>query len=162
MTSFTLYQNGVAVRNLDGSVTTIYFNKDSGKPFYRLKVDTLWDTKHPGIYIGHDFNKTHYFMHNHYQAGKPAIVTMSQFTLGHAIFPYQTEITNTWLKVIEHGLNEVLRGEAYHSTGYNCQTFVNRACNNTDQSEDLNKWIGRGLVGAVVFLGVRALMNRNY
>lgn len=162
MKSFTLYEHAVTLRKGDGTVITIYFNRDSGKPFYRLKIDTLWNTKHSGIYVGHDINNNHYVMHNHYQSGKPAIVTLQEFANGQAIYPYDTKICNTWFRTIEIGLNEVLRGESYHSTGYNCQTFVSRACNNTNHSEDVNKWIGRGVVGAFVILGVGTLLNRNY
>lgn len=161
MKNFTLYKDRVTITKNNAAATTIDFNKDSGKVFYRLKIDTLWDTKHPGIYIGHDLYNNHYFMHNHYEAGKPTVVTLPEFSMEQNWYPYDTPVTHHWHDIIKIGLNEVLRGESYHSTNYNCQTFVNRACNNTSRSEDLDKWIGRGLVGAFVFLGVRALINRN-
>ena len=162
MKEFKLYQNGVMITSEDGSVTIIYFNKDSGKVFYRLKIDTLWDTKHLGIYIGADRSGTHYFMHNHYHVGKPCLTTLAEFTLGRPYFPYNATVTNDWRRIIENGLNMILKGEPYNSTQYNCQIFVNRACNNTNYSEDLNKWISRVVIGSAIVFRLNRILQKKY
>lgn len=59
-------------------------------------------------------------MHNHYENGRPCIVTFQGFTKGKEYYEYDTNPENAPLRVIEIGLNEILRGAQYDSVNYNC------------------------------------------
>lgn len=154
MKNFYLYNNSVEIVNNNGSISTIYFNENSGKVYFRYKIDTISQVKHPGIFLGVDSNGVGYFLHNHYHFGKAAIVTQREFTQGKQLYIYNEKCSNTPLKVIEIGLNEMLRGESYKPITYNCQTFTNTACHNKRKSEDAEKWVGGIVLGSLVLLGL--------
>lgn len=145
MKKFYLYSNRVEIVKNDGSIFIVYFNEDSGKVYYRFKIGTLSKIKHPGIYLGVDANGVGYFLHNHYHYGKAHITTAADFIKGQPIYIYNEKCSNTPLKVIQIGLNEILRGESYKPITYNCQTFTNTACDNQRKSADAEKWVD-GLV----------------
>lgn len=42
---------------------------------------------------------------------------------------------------------------------HNCQNFVNQVCNNLSHSEDVQKWLGRALLGLVLFFSIKAFNN---
>ena len=71
------------------------------------------------------------------------------------LYIYNEKCSNTPLKVIEIGLNEMLRGESYKPITYNCKSFTNTACHNQRKSDDAEKWVGRVVLGslALVILG---------
>ena len=154
MKKFYLYNNRVEIVTNDGSIFTIYFNENSGKVYFRYKIGTVSQIKHPGIFLGLDANGTGYFLHNHYHYGKAYITTEKEFVKGMPLYIYNEQCSNSVLKVIEIGLNEVLRGESYKPASYNCQTFTNTACHNVRESEDAEKWAGRILFGSLVLLGL--------
>ena len=154
MKNFYLHNNKVDIVKNDGTVLTIYFRENSGKVYFRFKTGTLTKVKHPGIYLGVDANGNGYFLHNHYHYGRAHIVTEKEFKKGRPIYPYDEKCSNTPLKVIELGLNEVLRGETYKPISYNCQTFTNTACHNQRKSDDVQKWLGGIVVGSLVLLGI--------
>lgn len=155
MKKFYWNKKHIEIYNDDGSVLLIHLMPDSGKIFYRLKINTLTDVKHTGVYLGVDMSSgVHYFIHNHYEFGRPSIVTLSEFTKGRDFYPYTPNSSNTPLKVLEIALNEVLRGEVYHPTNYNCQTLINIACNNKRVSEDVEKWSSRILLASLCLLGM--------
>lgn len=155
MKNFYIYPDRVDIVKNDGTIFPIYFTPDSGKVYYRYKIDTISSVKHSGIYLGIDWFGNRYFLHNHIQNRKAAIVTEAEFTKGNPLYLYNEKCTNAPLKVIEIGLRHVLKGERYHFLNYNCQTLTNSACHNQRRSEDAEKWIGRGLLGlfAAVLLG---------
>lgn len=157
MKNFYLYNNRVEIVNDNGSIFTIYFNEHSGKVYYRFKIGTLSKIKHPGIYLGEDAYGTHYFLHNHYHYGKAHITTAADFIEGQAIYIYNEKCSNTPLKVIEIGLNEILRGESYKPITYNCQTYTNTACHNQRKSADAKKWVGGLVLGSLAFLLISAI-----
>lgn len=152
MKNFYLYNDHVLIVNNNGSIFTIYFNEDSGKVYYRFKIGTLSKVKHPGIYLGKDAYGVGYFMHNHYHYGKAHITIQNEFTKGMPLYIYNEKCSNSPLKVIEIGLNEILRGESYKPITYNCQTFTNTACNNQRNSADAEKWVGRVVLGGLALL----------
>lgn len=156
MKKFYLTNSFVRIHLEDGRIQVIYFNQDSGKVYYRLKIDTISEVKHTGIYLGTDDYGTHYFIHNHYHVGRPCVVTAKDFSKGHQIHEYSHTSLNDSLTVIQKGLEEVIRGETYHSVSYNCQTLINLACNNKRQSEDVDKWVGRLVFAGLIALGVAA------
>lgn len=159
MRTYELHNNRVEIVNNNGSVFTIYFNENSGKVYFRYKIGTVSQIKHPGIFLGVDANGIGYFLHNHYHYGKAHITTEKEFAQGMPLYIYNEKCSNTPLRVIEIGLNEMLRGENYKPVSYNCQTFTNSACHNTRKSEDADKWIGRVLVGSLLFLGLTAVFG---
>lgn len=156
MKSFYLTNSTLYVYLHNGSTLTIVLNADSGKTYFRFKIQTVSQVKHTGIYLGTDRFGTHYIMHNHYDNGRPCIVAFDDFKKGQDLYVYDINPVNSLLRVIEIGLNEILRGERYDSVNYNCQTFVNLACINKRKSDDVEKWISRVFVGGLVFLGIAA------
>ena len=151
MKNFYLYNDKVEIVKNDGSIFTIYFNQNSGKVYFRYKVGTMSKIKHPGIFLGVDAFGKGYFLHNHYHYGKAHITTETAFKNGMPIYIYNEKCSNTPLKVIELGLNEILRGESYKPVSYNCQTYTNTACHNQRKSEDAEKWVGRVAAGVLLF-----------
>ncbi len=149
MKKFYLYLNKVDIVKNNGNIFTIYFNENSGKVYYRHKIGTVSQVKHPGIFLGVDAYGTGYFLHNHYHFGKAHITTQSEFANGKPLYIYNDKCSNTPLKVIEIGLNEILRGETYKPITYNCQTYTNTACHNKRKSADVEKWVGGILFGGI-------------
>ena len=152
MKNFYLYNNSVEIVNNDRSIFTLYFNENSGKVYFRYKVGTISQVKHPGIFLGVDAYGVGYFLHNHYHFGKAHIASESEFKKGKSLYIYNEKCSNTPLKVIEIGLNEMLREESYKPITYNCQTFTNTACHNQRKSEDVDKWIGRVAMASFALL----------
>lgn len=160
MRTYTLYNNRVEIINNHGGIFTIYFNENSGKVYFRYKIGTISQIKHPGIFLGVDANGIGYFLHNHYHYGKAHITTERDFAQGMPLYIYNEKCSNTPLRVIEIGLNEMLRGESYKPVSYNCQTYTNTACHNTRKSEDADKWVGRIAAGFILFAFI-GLISRN-
>ncbi len=152
MKNFYLYNDRVEIVKNDGSFFTIYFNENSGKVYFRYKIGTISQVKHPGIFLGVDFNGVGYFLHNHFHYGKAHITTQKEFEKGMPLYIYNEKCSNTPLKVIEIGLNEILRGESYKPVTYNCQTYTNTACHNQRKSDDAEKWVGRAVLGGLALL----------
>lgn len=73
MTNYSLFNDSVNIFLSTGEILTIYFNDNSGKAYYRHKINTISGIKHPGIYLGTDNLGNNYFAHNHYHFGKPTI-----------------------------------------------------------------------------------------
>lgn len=153
MRTYELHNNRVEIANNNGSVFTIYFNENSGKVYFRYKIGTVSQIKHPGIFLGVDAYGKGYFLHNHYHYGKAHITTEMEFAKGMPLYIYNDKCSNSPLKVIQLGLNEILRGESYKPVSYNCQTFTNSACHNTRKSEDADKWISRVALASLLLLG---------
>ncbi len=157
MRSFYLTNDTLFIYMTNGSTLVIFLNENSGKVYYRFKIDTVSQVRHTGIYLGADGLGTQYVMHNHYENGRPCIVSLKGFTKGKDFYEYSINRLNSSLQVVEIGLNEILRGERYDSVNYNCQTFVNIACINKRKSDDVDKWIGRIVVGSLLFFGIAAV-----
>jgi hypothetical protein len=157
MKSFYLTNSILYVYLHNGSTLTIFLNADSGKAYYRFKIKTVSQVKHTGIYLGTDMFGTHYVMHNHYDNGRPCIVALDDFTKGQDFYAYDIISENSPLRIIEIGLNEILRGERYDAVSYNCQTFVNLACLNRRKSADVEKWAARVFFGSLALLGIAAI-----
>jgi hypothetical protein len=143
----------------NGATLVIFLNENSGKVYYRFKIDTVSQVKHTGIHLGTDRFGTHYMMHNHYENGRPCIVTLEGFTKGKEYYEYHIDPENAPFRVIEIALNEIIRGEQYDSVSYNCQTFINVACINKRKSDDVDKWIGRAIIGSLLFFGFAAIAS---
>lgn len=159
MKNFYLYNDKVEIVKNDGSISTIYFNENSGKVYFRYKINTISKVKHPGIFLGVDAYGNGYFLHNHFHYGKAHITTETEFKKGMSIYIYNEKCSNTPLKVIELGLNEILRGESYKPLSYNCQTYTNKACNNVRKSDDADKWVGRAMLGGLALLVLGAALG---
>lgn len=154
ITSYQLYNRQVLLLSTTGHRLSIYLTPESGKVYYRTKIGTLSDVKHTGIFFGNDAIGNRYFMHNHYEIGKPSIVTENEFTLGMPVFLYEGEAIYTQFQTVKRGLEQVLAREPYSWHSYNCQTFVNHARSSKRVSEDVNRWAGGLAVGLLVLLGI--------
>lgn len=69
------------------------------------------------------------------------------------LYIYNEKCSNTPLKVIEIGLNEIFRGESYKPITYNCQTYTNTVCHNQRKSDDAEKWVSGIVLGSLLLLG---------
>lgn len=162
MKNYYLYHDHVDIVKNNGSIFTIYFNQNSGKVYFRYKIGAWSHIKHAGIFLGFDSNGIGYFLHNHYHYGKAHITTESGFRQGKPIYIYEEKCSNAPLKVIEIGLNEILRGERFKPLSYNCQTYTSTACHNQRRSEDADRLVGNIVFGtlALVFIGVALNNNK--
>ncbi len=151
LVTYNVYAGLVDLVYSDGFHLIIYLNKDSGKVYYRSKINTISDVKHHGIYLGRDASGINYFMHNHYLDGKPTIVTEIGFSKGMNIFQSIGYSANPPLTIVKNALESIVRGESYDSVKYNCQSFTSEATNNVRYSPDVEKWKG------LAFLGVLAI-----
>jgi len=152
MKNFYLYDNRVDIIKNNGSLNTIYFNQNSGKVYFRYKVGTISNVKHPGIFLGTDDFGNGHFLHNHYHYGKACITTEAEFKKGMPIYLYNKKCSNTPKKVIEIALKEAIRGESWKPITYNCQTYTNTACHNVRTSEDADKWVGRVFAASLLLI----------
>jgi|GEM_PF-1438647 len=157
--NYFLYNDHAELELTDGNYLTIYFDESSGTILWRYKVGTLINTAHPGIRFGKDTNGNQYYMHNHYETGKPAIVSESVFAKGQPLYSATGPVVNTRMEIIRKGLDQVMSGEPYSAVNYNCQSFVNRASNNINISETVQKVVGGIALGALVFAGIKILKN---
>lgn len=148
-----MYSNGVEVVLTTGEVKTIFFNQNSGKVYYRKKIDTLFQVNHTGIFIGTDKYGTEYWIHNHYKLGSAHLVTGGDFKLGMPIYLYNERCENSWNVVVEKGFQHVLRQEPFKMLTYNCQVMTNDACNNRRSSADAGKVFG-GVALFVILLAI--------
>jgi len=144
----------------NGQTLTIFFNENSGKAFYRYKIDTISNVKHPGIFIGIDARGVGYFIHNHYQVGRACLVQKQDFDLGKPIHHYSEKCSNAPRTVIGKAFQHVMRGESYHFISYNCQTMVNDACSNQRKSQDVEKWAGGLAVTALAAIFLGAVLSK--
>lgn len=148
MRSFYFIANGVVLTWDNGISTAVYFNQSSGKVYYRYKINTLTNIKHPGIYLGRDIRGNEYWVHNHYLVGGANVTTGPDFRQNQKIFVYQEYCTNSPRQVIQSALNQVKARESYQPITYNCQTFANKACHNQRKSESVeNALAGVAFVG---------------
>lgn len=154
MRDFELYNDGVVLISEDNKRTTIYFNNNSGKVYYRYKIGTISDVKHPGIFLGTDRNGISWFIHNHYQIRRACVVTEREFTQGQPLYLYNEYCSNSPRVVIRKGLEKVVDKENYHFLMYNCQTFTNQACHNVRKSEDAEKWLAGLALVSLIGIGI--------
>jgi hypothetical protein len=157
--SFKLYQNCVDLFMADGKMLRLWLNEWSGKIVFRYKINTISNVKHPGIVLGYDEAGVWYYMHNHFENGRPAIEQQIGFAKGQQVYTEQRQSDFGSLALIERGLNEIIAAKPYAWLGYNCQVFVNRVCFNENKSETVENWTGGLALGLLVLLGVSAFRN---
>jgi hypothetical protein len=156
---FFIQPNTVTLYYAQGHSATIFLNTNSGKVYYRYKIDTISKVKHPGIYLGTDTQGIHFFIHNHYEHKAPSIVTMKEFSKGYPLYAVEQPCVNEPEIILNQALRAVIEGKPYESLSHNCQNFVSQVCNNQSHSEDVQKWVGRALLGLVLFFSIKAFNN---
>src|SRR6478672_4337797 len=161
MKNYYLYNDRVKFVDDDGSDLTIYFNSDSGKVYCRDKIGSIFGVVHSGINLGGDLSGQDYFLHNHYEKGRPTLDTGSEFRKGFAVRLYKQTVTNTPLKTIENALRQTVAREPYHAIFHNCQTFTNLASENIRKSEDVKNIFEKLAFVAVLYFGVKQLIKQN-
>jgi hypothetical protein len=160
MKNYNLYSNRAELLFYDGSLLVIYFTGDTGKCFFRYKINTISEVKHPGIVLGIDSNGKRWFMHNHYENKRPVIVMESDFAKGQPIFLSTDCIAGNYLKVVDSALAQIVNGQPYSWLNYNCQSFVNISFKNQNRSEDVEKWGIRILASLFVIASIKALNSK--
>jgi hypothetical protein len=158
MKNFYVYQNCVDIVRTDGAILRIFFNENSGKAYFRYKIGSLSKVKHTGIFIGTDVRGNSYFMHNHHQTGRLAIVLQQEFSKNRELFLFKIPEMEV-AAVIENGLKEVARGERYDVLNYNCQTFVNVAFIRVRKSEDVSRIVGQIFFWTILVVGTVAIVK---
>jgi hypothetical protein len=160
MKSYQLYHDHVDLVMTDGVILRLRLNEWSGKILFRYKINTISDVEHPGIVLGYDQSaEVWYFMHNHFEHGRPVIETREGFSKGKQLYiaarqsPYHQSV------ILQRGLEEIIQARPYNGFNYNCQVFVNRVCHNENKSEAVENWTGGLALGALVFLGIKAFSN---
>lgn len=159
MKNYQLYNDHVDLFMTNGNILRLRLNEWSGKILFRYKINTISNVEHPGIVLGYDQSGAWYYMHNHFQHGRPIIEVQEQFSRGKQLYiasrqsPYQQTV------ILQKGLDEVLQARSYDGLNYNCQIFVNRICFNENKSEAVENWTGGLVFGALLFLGIKAFNN---
>jgi hypothetical protein len=159
--NYQMYSNFVRVHFSNGNYKDIYYTANSGKPYFRYKIDTISDVRHTGIFIGKDYWGQAYYVDNHYKAGSPRLITENEFTLGKPMYQYNINCTNAWDVIISKALDHVLRQRSFNAVTYNCQSLTNDCCNNSLASEDAMKWVGRAAASVGIFLLLGAIFSNN-
>ena len=95
-----------------------------------------------------------WFLHNHFQTGRASFITQNDFQNGQIIYPYPEKCFNSPLTVIDAGLKHVLANKQYNFISYNCQTFINKACNNQVRSDSVEKWVGGLFIAGLIVAGL--------
>ena len=151
---FTYLKGNVLLIVLNtGQKKWIRLDDNSGRILTRLKVNSLTNVQHPGIWLGTDYYTGEgYVIHNHYHFGSAHIATLPTYAAGQQVYWKEGRCTNDPMNVINTGLAHVIEGKPYNWLNYNCQTFANTACYNKPVSEDVNKWFEVAL--GVLFVGV--------
>lgn len=152
---YQFYKNGILqLHFINGETKRIRLTKDSGRIVTRKKVNTVSSVNHPGIFVGKDIlTSEDYILHNHYKLFKTAgISNFREYASGQKVHWDNRPCKNSPLKILEIGLQHMLRREQYYWLDYNCQTTVNDACNNSRTSEDIRKWISRIAFGVAACL----------
>jgi len=141
-----------------GKYALVALDEDSGRVVTRLKVGSVSEVQHPGIWLGTDCaTGKPLILHNHRRQGGAYVATYQDYASGQEVFWKDDVCTNDWVTVVKIGLDHVIAGKRYKWFDYNCQTFTNTACHNEAKSEDVQKWVGRALGSLAMFLLVREL-----
>lgn len=156
--SYKLYNSYVDLFT-KGNVVRLWFNEWSGKIIYRYKLDTISNVKHPGIFIGFDKQRNNYYMHNHFEHGRPIIEIEQGFAKGQQLYISTRQSKFGVFNVIQNALKEVVRDSSYNWNSYNCQTCVNRVCFNENKSESIESWAKGILAGLFFIAGTKAFSN---
>ncbi|MBX7243804.1 MAG: hypothetical protein K1X92_18835 [Bacteroidia bacterium] len=162
MKSFSFFQDGVVLHHSNGLSQTIYFNANSGKLYWRYKIDTITNVQHPCIYLGKDARGRDYVIHNHYHYGSAFVDTWHGFSQGQTVYDnYLPSCKNPPLTIIQNALNQVILKKRYDVLSYNCQTTVNLACNNDPKSQSVDTWMPVLVagMGVLVIGGILAMFN---
>jgi len=159
MKHFYLYSDRVEIIISNGNKHIVYFNEYSGRIYYRHKINTISNVRHPGIFLGTDRNKQRWYFHNHFENGHPVIEIEQGFSKGQKLYVDERQSSLGRLVTIENALNEVLDRKAYDWLDNNCQSFVNRICFNQNRSEAIENWTAGILTGLLLIAGFKASGN---
>ncbi len=118
----------------------IYLDENSGKAYYRYKLNTKQQVMHSGIYIGHDDKGTGYFVHNHHQQGYAVLADEKEFSREQTVHLHPRESQFPPMEVLTRALEKAKEGEPYKLLTNNCQTFTNYSREDRLHSEDVLKW----------------------
>lgn len=157
--SYQLYSNYVDLVMTGGNVLRLWLNEWSGKILFRHKINTISAVEHPGIVLGYDQAGVWYYMHNHFEHGRPVIEAQEEFSKGKQLYIANRQSQYQRSVILQRGLDEVLQTRPYNWLNYNCQIFVNRVCHNESKSEAVENWTGGLALGALLFLGIKAFNN---
>jgi hypothetical protein len=159
MKHFYIHHDLVEITLTNGSNLVIYFTPDTGKIFYRYKINTISRVRHPGIFLGVDGRQQLWYMHNHFEHGRPVIEIGQGFAKGQPLYIGEQQPQLGHRVVVQNALNEILQAKQYNWINYNCQVFVNKACFNEIKSETVENWASNLALGLLLLVGTSAFNN---
>ena len=143
----------------------IHFDDDSGKAYYRYKLNTLDQIMHTGIYVGSDDRGVRYYVHNHTEEGYASIVTEKEFAQEQKVHEHGKESQFPPMEVLTRALEKAMEGEPYKLLTNNFQTFTNPSRADREHSAGVLKWslIAGGTItviaGTITYLLTRSGKN---
>jgi hypothetical protein len=157
--NYQLYNNHIDLFLTNGNILRLWLNEWSEKILFRYKINTISDVEHPGIVLGYDQARVWYYIHNHFEHGRPVIEAQVGFSKEKQLYVANRQSQYQQKLVLQRGLDEVLQARPYSWFNYNCQIFVNQVCHNESKSETVENWTGGLALGLLVFLGIKAFNN---
>ena len=117
----------------------LYLTGNSGRIIYRNKIDSLIGSKHPGIVLGQDRWGQTWVIHNHYQIGRPQIVSFQECSAGVNVFFDDRPVFYNTIQIIERAIAHWIEKKEYGWLVNNCQQFVNDVAQGNRYSETIDK-----------------------
>lgn len=149
MKNYCLYNDRVEFAVNDRRNFTIYFNENSGKVYFCYKNGEE-PAKHPGVFLGVDAGGNGYFLHNQDHYGKAHISPELEFRKNMQIYSYKEKWNNSPLKVIEYGLNDMLRGNHFNPFAYKYYPLASKDLYYQNNSGDFDFWLIAVFIGMMV------------
>jgi hypothetical protein len=135
----------------------VYLDGNSGRPIKRQKIDTVFGVKHTGVRLGTSLSGETIVAHNHYKVGRPAVATYPQFSMGEDVLWDDREHDRPGLSSVKSSMNQILNGNPYTVSYYNCQHFVNLSVRGERKSESLRN-MAAGIGFGLFAIGVLGLL----
>jgi len=162
--TYNQYTGILTLYGIYGETLDVRITQDSGKIVYREKISSPARLPHPGILVGTDIfgHGIEYILHNHYQNGCAEIEDHFAYSKGQIINRYYKTCSFDRIEVLNRGLQSAARRERYHWLDYNCQTYINEACQAQRYSESVNNYkngLGTALGISAIFLLIGALAS---
>lgn len=155
--NYFLYSTCVDLQYSNGQLIRVYFSNRTGliikRPKRHLVLKHFID--HKGMVLGNLYNGVEIVLHNHLDAKTAIVTNINDFEQGIKSTTDNKICSNDLGTQIQIALNDVLIKRPYDALEYNCQTYVNRACSNSNASDDA----GRVFVGALTTIAVIGILG---
>jgi hypothetical protein len=153
--TYNQHTNILTIYGYSNEYLQVRITENSGKIVSRIKINSPAKVPHPGILVGVDIYNYNieYFLHNHYQNKCAEIENTADYSKGALINRHYKTCSYKLLTVLDNGLKSAVDCERYHWLDFNCQTYINEACQGNRYSESVNDY--KEAIGAA--LGIAAI-----